>query len=323
MPLSNLDLVAACDVFPYAQVDPQAWRDRIDHYVHFRISARPDVTLGYMLPSVALTFANLPDWRLDVDSVPKVLLLASGEDEASRSAVMEKTALAMKHTGHFEILTKWRDELYPVYGPSRELLLKLERAASQLFGVVTYGVHMTAFRWNTDNDPEGLMEIWVPRRSATKQTFPGMLDNSVAGGVSAGESPWTSLMRESMEEASLEESVAKNAKEVGVVTYFYVSGEGSGGESGLLQPECQYVYDLDLTGMPDDALRPNDSEVETFHLWDVARVKRALAEGEFKPNCACVTLDFLIRHGQLSIEEEPDYIEIISRLHRRLEFPLR
>jgi isopentenyldiphosphate isomerase len=323
MSFSNLDLVNACDVFPYANVDPQAWFERIDHYVHFRLAALPDVTLGYMLPSVARTFANLPDWKLDEDSVPKTLELISGVDEASRSAIMEKTTLAMRATGHFEILTKWRDELYPVYGPNRELLFTLERASSQLFGVVTYGVHMTAFRWNTDNDPEGLMEIWVPRRAASKQTFPSKLDNSVAGGVSAGESPWTSLMRESLEEASLEESMAKNAKEVGVVTYFYISGDGSGGEGGLLQPECQYVYDLDLTGMPDDALRPNDSEVETFYLWDVARVKEALSRGEFKPNCALVLLDFLIRHGQLTVDEEPDYIEIVSRLHRRLEFPLR
>ena len=64
----------------------------------------------------------------------------------------------------------WRNELYPVYlNPHRpirsELAFEMERAASSLFGVVTYGVHLTVY---TTEDPE--WRVWVPRRSATKQT---------------------------------------------------------------------------------------------------------------------------------------------------------
>ena len=200
-------------------------------------------------------------------------------------------------------------------------LLRLD--TSPLFGVVTYGINMAVFRWNGDNDSEGLMEIWVPRRSSTRAKFPGMLDSSVGGGLATGETPWTCLIRESEEEASLGEELVKTAKEAGTVTYFYISGEGSGGEIGLPQPECSYVFDLDLTGSPPDVLISNDGSVEAFELLTVTEVKQALSRNEFKPNCALVMLDFLIRHGQLTAEDEPDYKEICLRMHRNLGFPLR
>lgn len=231
---------------------------------------------------------------------------------------MEKTILAMRDTGLFEILVHaWRDEQYGVYGPDGSLLLSMERSASQLFGVVTYGVHMTAYQRTVD----GAYEIWVPRRSDTKQTFPGMLDNSVAGGLAVGEGPWEGLIREAEEEASLERDVAMKSRSAGTVTYFYVSGKNSGGEEGLLQPECQFVYDLDLTGMEVE-LRPNDSEVEGFTCMGLEEVREKLAMGEFKPNCGLVLIDFLIRHGLVTAENEPGYIEIYSRVHRQLEFPM-
>lgn len=312
-PLTNIDLLNACDIFPRAP--SSAHTTAFANYIHFRTAAHPTTTLGLMLPSVAMTFQHLPDWALNLEAQPRTLTLTAGNDAESRSAAMAKTTAAMRETGHFEILGKWRDELYVVYGPEGEEVLRLERACSQLFGVVTYGVHLTAF------ERENGLKIWVPRRAKDKQTFPGMLDNSVAGGISAGESAWDSLVRECGEEASLSPEVAGKAREVGAVTYFYVSGKNSGGEEGLLQPECQFVYDLDLSGI-DVELKPNDDEVAGFELMNVARVKEALRDGEFKPNCALVMLDFLVRHGEVTPRNEKRYLEIVARLHRRLEFPI-
>jgi len=56
-------------------------------------------------------------------------------------------------------------------------------------------------------------------------------------------------------------------------------------------------------------------------LMDMEQVKAELAKGSFKPNCSLVLLDFFIRHGIITPENESDYLEIGSRLHRRLEFP--
>jgi hypothetical protein len=53
----------------------------------------------------------------------------------------------------------------------------------------------------------------------------------------------------------------------------------------------------------------------------VSAIKEALSRGEFKPNCAIIMIDFFVRHGILTPENEPDYLEIVARLHRRMEHP--
>ncbi|KAI9879118.1 MAG: hypothetical protein M1830_009505 [Pleopsidium flavum] len=254
-------------------------------------------------------------WSVNTQARTLTLSSPSGSDAAKRSLLMAKTTATARDKGSFRVLEGWRNELYPVYGSDRELLVDIERAASALFGVVTYGVHMTAYVQSKE-----CMKIWVPRRARNKQTYGGMLDNTVAGGISTGEEPFECLVREAAEEASLPEVlVRKGAKAAGTMTYFYVRDERAGGETELLQPECQYVYDLEVG--EDITPKPGDNEVEDFYLWTVEEIQAALAKGEFKPNCALVLLDFFIRHGILTQANEKDYIEIVARLHRRLEFP--
>ncbi|KAF2027561.1 thiamine pyrophosphokinase-related protein-like protein [Setomelanomma holmii] len=299
MSYSYLDIVKIADAFPYPGPGGES---TINDYVHFRVAAHPYETLGFILPDVADTLKDLPGglW-------------------------ISPTTLAMRAIGRFRLLNKWRGELFPVYGPNKELLFSIEPSASPLFGVVVYGVNMTAFRWSggSNNNRQGSLQVWVPRRSSTRAKFPNMLDSSVGGGLATGGTPWSCIIRESEEEASLEEGLVRCAQEVGTITYFYVSGEGSGGESGLAQPERSYVFDLDLTGFPPDALTMNDDSVAAFELLTVPEVKLALGRKEFKPNCALVMLDFLIRHGQLTVEEEPGIQEISVRMHRKMDFPLR
>jgi len=117
-----------------------------------------------------------------------------------------------------------------------DLVFEMERSACLLFGVVTYGVYMTIFR----EDEEGSVLVWVPKRATTKKTFrflifcpfdllltgacsfPGYLDNTVAGGITGGMRPFECLIKESMEEASIGEAVARqHAKHVGVGSYFF------------------------------------------------------------------------------------------------------
>lgn len=252
-----------------------------------------------------------------VNSTNRTVTLTTPPDAApsQRSELIAKTLAEVVRRDEFEMLRGWRDELYPVYGPSGELLLELERSASSLFGIVSYGVHVTCFV-----DDENGIRIWVPRRSKTKQTFPGMLDNTVAGGMSTGERPSECVVREAMEEASLPEGVIKaNAVATGCISYFYIRDSRAGGETDLLQPEVEYVYDikLDASIIP----KPCDTEVEEFNLFTVEETKQALANGEFKPNCAMVLIDFFVRHGIITPENEPDFLEITARLHRRLDFP--
>jgi 8-oxo-dGTP pyrophosphatase MutT (NUDIX family) len=314
MTLSNLALVHQCDNFPYSDIEPAAYLARINTYYQLRVSSH-DYALGYMLPSVVELFRRVKHWEIDDDD--RTLTLTTGSTAEERSQAVEITLLAMRQLDHFHVLKKWRNELYAVYGKEKELLFNVERSASPLFGVVTYGIHLTAYTRSKDT---GEISIWTPRRARTKQTYGGMLDNTVAGGIASGESPFESMVRECGEEASLPEDLVRSkARAAGTVTYYHIRDERAGGETNLMQPECQYIYELEL---PEDVIpKPGDDEVEEFYLWSIDEVKQAMENGEFKPNCALVVLDFLVRHGFLTSDNEPNFIEIVSRLHRRLEFP--
>jgi hypothetical protein len=78
-------------------------------------------------------------------------------------------------------------------GYRQEPLMLVERASASLLGIRAYGVHINGYV----TLPNGEVELWVAKRSATKQTFPGKLDHLVAGGLPAGIPPGGALHVES------------------------------------------------------------------------------------------------------------------------------
>ncbi|KAF8321469.1 NUDIX hydrolase domain-like protein [Cantharellus anzutake] len=210
----------------------------------------------------------------------------------------------------------WRDELYPIYydpfkrtgSDNTDIAFLLERACCTIFGLVTYGCHMTMYL-------EGEQKIWVPIRAKTK-TWPGCPDNTVAGGIPYGLTPTDALVKECMEEASLEESfVRKYLRATGAISYFFQSSKG------WLKPKTQYVYDLVVpVGVDAPELKPLDGEVERFELLSVDDVLDKLRKGLFPPTCALVFIDFFIRHGHITPESEPNFVEILTRMHGRFGF---
>ncbi|KAF3936133.1 hypothetical protein ABW19_dt0200607 [Dactylella cylindrospora] len=318
MSLSNLDLVDQVDGFPNVATHPDVFAKRTADYSRLMYLSH---TIGYIIPLVldALKDKELSgDWW---DIKPGTVTLL-GDTEEQRTKNIGETTKRWREAGRFEILKGWRGEMYTVYAPQGKPCFYMERSATPLFGVVTYGSHMTVYIPPTENKP---LRIWVPRRAAGKATYPSMLDNTVAGGMGDGQTPFGCIVKEAGEEASLEEEyVKKHARPVGYVSYFYVRHKEAGGEAGLLQPEVEYVYDM-IVGEPDvgPVPMPRDDEVSEHMLMTVDEVKKALAEGKFKPNCSAVLLDFFIRHGIITDENEPNFIEIYARLHRRFEFPTR
>lgn len=215
-------------------------------------------------------------------------------------------------------LDGWRDELYAIYGRNPQpgsrnsIAFKLERAACALFGFATFGVHLTAY---TIAPGTGELKVWVPQRSATKSTWPGYLDNSVAGGIVAGDLPMESVVRECEEEANLEPTlVEKHIKQTGVLSYCYKTSK-----QGWIQPEVEYVYDLPLPA--DVPLQPKDGEVDHFELMTLDEIYDKMRDGKFKANCVLVLLDFLIRHGHITADAEPAYRPIVAQLHVDLRLP--
>lgn len=275
-----------------------------------------NATFGYVKEDIAHKLPPTPDWHIDHESRTVQFTPRNAKTLENRNAVLAQYLQEVREKKVFKVLDGWRNELYPIYGPNRELALSMERSASALFGIVTYGVHMTAYV-----ETEEGMKLWTPRRAENKQTYPGMMDNTVAGGLSTGEEPLECLVRECDEEASIPDHIARKAVCCGTLTYFHIRDARAGGETGLCQPECQYIYDLKL---PADVIpKPNDDEAIDFRLLSVDEVREALATGKFKPNCALLLVEFFVRHGLLTPENEPDYIEIVARLHRKLEFPTR
>lgn len=304
--------------FPYFSDSPKLYKTKLEDYYHFQLEGC-ETTLGYMPAKIVTQMPINKHWKLHryhrtLTFQPRDEQGAPVVDLESRSWILADYLHEVREKKIFAVLDGWRNERYPIYGPNKEILLSMERSATPLFGVVTYGVHMTGYVV-TDQG----MKIWTPRRALNKQTYPGMMDNTVAGGMGIGEKPFECLVREAEEEASLPAELVRTAQACGTLTYFHVRDERAVGETDLCQPECQYIYDLKMP--PDVIPKPGDNEAIDFQLLTVEEVQRALTAGRFKPNCAHLLLEFLVRHGILTAENEPDYIQIVSRLHRRLEFP--
>jgi len=306
--------------FPYYSDSPEIYKATVANYYFFKLEGCDEI-LGYMPARIARQMPINQHWKLDTERriltfQPRGTEGAPVVDLESRNWIMADYLYEVREKKIFKILDGWRNERFPIYGPQKELLLNMERAATALFGVVTYGVHMTGYV-----ETEEGIKIWTPRRALNKDTYPGMMDNTVAGGLSTGEKPFECLVRECEEEASLPASLVHTAKACGTLTYFHIRDARAGGEIDLCEPECEYIYDLK---MPLEVIpKPGDNEAIDFQLLSIEEVQSAMAAGRFKPNCAQVLLDFFVRHGILNAENEPCYNQIIWKLHRRLEFPTK
>ena len=272
----------------------------------------------------------------NIDRSNKIISIPFCADKSESEILAEQSHLAREQKA-FRILADWRDELLPVLGVKKRAV-ELERKATGLFGIATRGVHCTAYLWAS-----GEPKLIIARRAATKSTYPGMLDNTIAGAQSSMESPWLAYIREGEEETGLPPSITSRAVAVSSVSYIHTRDARAGiGEAGLFQPESQYCYDLELhEGIEAEQPRVHDDEVFGFETMTIQQTWDCLMADEFKPNCGLVLIDFFIRWGFLrpgrdhwmiqTKENVPqpkkgwevsaeDYTEIVSRLHRKLVF---
>ncbi|XP_044068776.1 thiamin pyrophosphokinase 2 [Siniperca chuatsi] len=261
--------------------------------------------VGWIPPHVASLLTRFPE----VFSPPHggaVAPCPSLDSYGRRSEAVDAVLQTLRQEGSLACLKGWRDEKYSVMPSfSDPPVMWMERAATSLFGVKRYGVHLNGY---TVSD-SGEVSMWLARRSATKQTFPGLLDNVAAGGLAAGVGIKHTLVKECQEEACIPAAIAEKAHPVTTVSYTYEDGEGVFAES-------QFVFDLELP--PEFKPRVGDGEVQDFYLLPIEKVKELLATDDFKPNCAMVVLDFLIRHSFIEPDTEPCYQEFVAGLHQTL-----
>ncbi|KAJ3370971.1 hypothetical protein GGF31_003701 [Allomyces arbusculus] len=279
------------------------------------------VRVGLLTPDVAALVAE--ERKYFDHPKPDVfeLRVPEGADDGveTRTAWIAEMVSRWRAQDRFPALRGWRNELYSVYGVGGAVALAVERAASGLLGLRTYGCHLTGYTLPKGaSHPHKDLKVWIARRSLTKPTFPGLLDNMAAGGLTHGQNPVECIVRECEEEASIPIEVAQaRVVPAGLVSYC-MRQDHLPSLGGCIGAETQFVFDLRL----DEDFSPaiNDGEVHGFTLMRVDEVMAAMRRGEFKPNCAVVMIDFLVRHGYITPDTEPEYLEIVHGSHRPLEW---
>ncbi len=180
---------------------------------------------------------------------------------------------------------RYRHEAFDVRAESGgKVLSTIDRGAMPAFGIMAAGMHLNGLVRRADG-----LHLWVARRAADKALDPGKLDHLAAGGVSAGMTPWETLIKEGAEEAAIPPELAMLAKQTARFGYTMLRPEG-------LRRDVLYCYDLKLpeSFMP----RAADGEVESFELWPIARVFEAVRDcDEFKFNVSLVLIDLFERLG--------------------------
>ena len=216
---------------------------------------------------------------------------------AELSEILELAADGLRSAG---LAAKSRGELYPVLAhPDGAPLAALDRGAATEFGILNKGFHLNGIVRRVDGT-----FMWVARRARTKATYPGKLDNMVAGGHPLGISAFDNLLKECYEEAGIPPEIAATARPTGIISYQMAIPSG-------LRRHIFYTYDLELD--PSFVPQPTDGEVESFALLPIGQVIEIVENDPdaFKYNCNLALIDFLVRHGFIA-PDHPDYFEIAS-----------
>jgi hypothetical protein len=254
--------------------------------------------VGWVMPDFAVALARFPHvFHVDDKAVTLQPRLRSFN---TRSEAVAEVLATLRAEG---LVPGWRNEAYPVAQSFYTApLLQMERAATVLFGTLSYGVNLNGFvgrGW--------AMKVWIAKRAESKPVDPGMMDLIVGGGQPMGISPWNNLMKECQEEAGMPRDIAEKAKPVGIITLLAVI-------RGHMRVGLQFNHDLEL---PDSFVPHNtDGEVEAFLLVPVSElIDRLKTADDFSYDVAVVLVDFLIRHGFVG-PTDPDFLELIAALRR-------
>jgi 8-oxo-dGTP pyrophosphatase MutT (NUDIX family) len=195
------------------------------------------------------------------------------------SASLGQLANLMRQGG---FIPGWRNEAFSWIDEDNHAYFQLERAAFRTFGLRSNAAHVNGYT------KKG--QLWLGRRSESKATDPGLLDNLAAGGISADEAPWVCAKRELWEEAGVPEHLAAHIVPAGRI-HMQRATTNLG-----FHDEVLMMYDLEL---PDQFVPSNhDGEVSGFIQISFSEAAARILADEFTIDAAFVTADFLLRHSK-------------------------
>jgi len=151
------------------------------------------------------------------------------------------------------------DEILPLVNARGEVIGQAPRAlCHQGPGRLHPVVHLHVFNRAGD--------IYLQKRSAGKDIFPGYWDTAVGGHIADGETPEAALRREAQEEIGL--------------SGFTSQALGTHAIDTPYESEFVYVF----VTMHDGPLRPNPDELEDGRFWTKTEIEDNLGAGVFTPN---------------------------------------
>ncbi|XP_069192361.1 uncharacterized protein [Procambarus clarkii] len=262
--------------------------------------------VGAVRPDVACCLLDYP--QVFTPTPDAFILNVQLDSYTKRSNAIDVVLRDLRAKNVLRALRGWRDECFNVWADfGVEPLFKMERSAVTLLGVRAFGVHIMGYSRSAE---DGTMNIWVQKRSLDKPTYPGMIDTMVGGGITAGLQPFQVMLKEAHEEAGIPEDIAKTAHAAGTVSFFTETERG-------LHANTEFVYDLELP--PDFVPCNNDGEVECFEAVSVEEYVERVTSIKYKLTSVPVGLDFLVRHGLITPDTEPEYPALVELLHAPLD----
>lgn len=199
----------------------------------------------------------------------------------SLSDSLAKLADRMQQGG---FIPGWRHEDFAWVDQNGHEYFRLERSAFRTFGFRSMASHINGYT------KAGM--LWLGRRSETKPTDPGRLDNLAAGGIGADETPWANARRELWEEAGVPPQISDQIAPAGRIHMRRpIPGRG-------FHDELLFVYDLELA---DNFIPTNhDGEVSGFIEISLSEAAARILADEFTSDAAFVTADFILRNTKAS-----------------------
>ncbi|KAH6915906.1 hypothetical protein BKA70DRAFT_1556473 [Coprinopsis sp. MPI-PUGE-AT-0042] len=164
------------------------------------------------------------------------------------------------------------------------------------------------------------------------RTKSSQLDVAAGGGIRLGDTPLSTVLREASEQALFEsEYLMTYLRAVGTVPFLHrshnlprclesivsPSSSSSSTNQQVLLPGHNNLYELplpvDLTVRPQRNVQV-DPEVDAVHLLTLDAVLENLCKGQFKRSSALAIIDFLVRGGWITEENDVFYFEVLRVL---------
>ncbi len=195
------------------------------------------------------------------------------------------------------------DDWFTVAPQRQTVLFEMRRFYTPFVGVRRYASRVNAFYDD---------QMWIVKRGTGVHQYPGFLDNLVGAGQIAGRTILENTIVEAHEEAGLTPQDCAGLVSTSMIHTFRHTPKG------FLFDENIYIYDLDTNGviMPQIV---NTWETADIMLWSYDQVIHTMKNtDEFRPEAALCLIDFFIRRGVITPDNEPDYDEICFGLRSLL-----